>query len=88
MAQPTWLKKYLRMKPEVRTIFDDLDTYREFCVEQGYFFDEAHLYNEKTPWGEMRRIQNGKPARPGWNPYPRAERKHGDRPRNNFRVKD
>ena len=76
------------MKPEVRTIFDDLDNYRAFCVEQGYFFDEAHLYNEKTPWGEMQRIIRGKPARPGWNPYPRSDRKPYDKPRTNFRVRD
>lgn len=76
------------MKPEVRSIFDDLDQYREFCVEQGYFFDEAHLYNEKTPWGEMQRILRGKPARPGWNPYPRAERKFDNKPRTNYRVRD
>ena len=47
----TWLKKYLTMKPEVKQIFDDLDAYREFCVEQGYNYDERHLYHEKTPWG-------------------------------------
>jgi hypothetical protein len=88
MAHPTWLKKYMRMKPEVSQIFDDLDRYREFCVEQGYFFDEAHLYNEKTPWGEMQRIIRGKPARPGWNPYPRAERKFDNKPRTTSRVRD
>jgi hypothetical protein len=40
MAQPAWIKKYLRMKPEVENIFNALDEYREFCVRQGYFFDE------------------------------------------------
>jgi hypothetical protein len=30
MAGPAWLKKYLRMKPEVATIFEDLEKYKEF----------------------------------------------------------
>ena len=44
----SWLKKYLTMKPEVNQIYDDLDAYREFCVKQGYNFDERHLYHEKN----------------------------------------
>ena len=50
-----WLKKYLTMKPEVNQIFDDLEKYREFCVQYGHPFDERHLYNEKTPWGDFQR---------------------------------
>ena len=66
-----WLDKYLRMKPEVRNIFDELDAYREFCVEYGYVFNEAHLYNEKTPYGEFVRAKNGKIPRNNWtNPKP------------------
>ena len=61
-----WLKKYLVMKPEVSTIFDDLDRYKKFCVEYGYVFDEKHLYNEKTPWGEFDRVQRGKHPRNNW----------------------
>lgn len=49
MAQE-WLTKYLRIKPEVHEIFDELEGYLEFCKKQGYVFDEAHLGNEKTPW--------------------------------------
>ena len=60
MAAPAWLKKYLKMKPEVSKIYEDLENYREFCVKQGYVFDEAHLYNEKTPWGEWQRVLAGK----------------------------
>jgi hypothetical protein len=72
MAQE-WLKKYLRMKPEVTTLFDDLEEYKEFCIKQGYVYDEAHLYNEKTPWGEMVRVKNGKHPKDNWSPYPKRE---------------
>ncbi len=62
-----WLDKYLRMKPEVNKIYDDLEAYREFCVRQGYVFDEAHLYNNRTPWGDYQRSLNGKWPRDNWN---------------------
>lgn len=34
--------------PRVHQIFDDLDQYREFCVEYGYIFDESTLYDMKN----------------------------------------
>lgn len=73
MAQ-AWLKKYLRMKPEVNQIFDDLEEYRNFCRDHGFVFDEAHLYVERSPWGDMRRSKaSGRPARDNW--YGRSERR-------------
>ena len=75
----TWLKKYLTMKPEVKQIYDDLDAYREFCVAQGYNFDERHLYHEKTPWGEFQRVLNGKRPKDNW--YFHRHVKHNDRNR-------
>ena len=62
----SWLKKYLTMKPQVSQIYDDLDAYREFCVKQGYAFDEKHLYHEKTPWGEYQRVVAGKTPKNNW----------------------
>ena len=67
-----WLKKYLTMKPEVTQIFDELDKYREFCVTYGYPYDERHLYNEKTPWGEFDRARRGKWPKMNW--YAKKER--------------
>lgn len=72
-----WLKKYLVMKPEVSSIFDDLNSYRSFCVEYGYTFDERHLYNEKSPYGEYVRALRGRDVRDNWgnpsgNPYSRV----------------
>lgn len=70
MAQ-AWLKKYLQIKPEVHQIFDDLAEYREFCREYGYAFDEAHLYKERSPWGDMRRARaSGRPPRDNWYSRP------------------
>jgi len=57
------LQKYLRMSREVTNIFNELDEYLEFCKKQGYVFDEAHLGNEKTPWGEWQRVKAGKHPR-------------------------
>ena len=34
--------------PRVRQIFDDLEKYREFCVDYGYTFDEATLYDMRS----------------------------------------
>lgn len=67
-------QKYLRMKPEVTQLFDDLDEYLEFCKKQGYVFNEAHLYNDKTPWGEMQRVKAGKFPKDNWSPYPKTDR--------------
>ena len=61
-----WLKKYLTMKPEVNQIFDDLDKYRQFCVQYGHPFDERHLYNEKSPWGEFHKSLRGREPRISW----------------------
>jgi hypothetical protein len=67
-----WLKKYLTMKPEVTQIFDELDRYREFCVKYGYPYDERHLYNTSTPWGEFDRARRGKWPKMNW--YAKKER--------------
>jgi hypothetical protein len=32
----------------VRQIFDDLDKYRDFCVDFGYKFDESTLYDMRS----------------------------------------
>ncbi len=66
MAQASSVKKYLRLKPEVNRIFDDLDEYRTFCVNQGYPFNEADLYNERSPYGDFSRTKRGKYPRDNW----------------------
>jgi hypothetical protein len=46
MAQPSWLNKYLTMKPEVAKVFDDLDRYLDFCRFELREFNPSHLYNK------------------------------------------
>jgi hypothetical protein len=43
MAKPQY-----QSNPRVNQIFDDLEKYREFCVEFGYKFDESNLYNMRN----------------------------------------
>ncbi len=66
MALQNWVKKYLRTKPEVSKIFDDLEEYKTFCVDQGYTFNEADLYNERSPYGDFVRTKKGKWPRDNW----------------------
>jgi hypothetical protein len=42
-----WLEKYLRMKPEVSRIMDDLDAYRDYCRLNMLKFDEKDLYRSE-----------------------------------------
>jgi hypothetical protein len=65
MAQE-WLKKYLRMKPEVNQLFDDLEVYQQFCKDYGYPYDEKHLYNERSPYGELLKMVRGREPWDQW----------------------
>ena len=79
MAQE-WLKKYLRLKPEVRDIFDDLDEYLKFCRNYGYPYDEKDLYNERTAYGELLKLKRG---REPWDQWRTPKRD-----RTNFKPRD
>ena len=54
------------MKDQVKKIFDDLDAYRQFCVEFGYVFNEKHLYNVKSPYGSYERYRRGQRITNNW----------------------
>ncbi len=42
------MSKYVHTtNPKVQQIFEDLEKYREFCVDYGYKFDESTLYDMK-----------------------------------------
>ena len=71
---------------EVNRLFDDLEQYLEFCKKQGYVYDEAHLYNEKTPWGEFQRVLKGKFPKDNWSPYPKEKRDYS-KPRSHFSTR-
>lgn len=68
MAQPNWLKKYLRMKPEVTQIFDDLDAYESFCRDFGRNFNRAELYdNRSANWQDFQRHRSNRHCRNEWS---------------------
>lgn len=48
MAQPKWLAKYLTMKPEVRKIFSDLETWHDHCRLELIDYNPADLYRSKA----------------------------------------
>ena len=56
-SQPIWLKKYLRMSPEVAKIYNDLDAWQNYCRFRMIKFDEADLYRspEYKEWQERRK---------------------------------
>ena len=53
MALASYNKKYLRMKPEVKQIFDDLEEFKNFVRMQlpAVPFNEADLYRNSSPIG-------------------------------------
>lgn len=63
---PNYISKSFNMKPEMTKIFDDLNEYRDFCVEYGYVFNEKHLYDKKSPWNEMQKLKAGKKVINNW----------------------
>lgn len=53
-------------------IFNDLAKYKEFCVEYGYPYDEAHLYNNRSYiWRQYTKLLAGKEVRDQWATYAR-----------------
>lgn len=46
MAQ-AWLKKYLRMKPEVKKIFEDLEEWHDHCRWEMIRFEPRDLYRSR-----------------------------------------
>ena len=56
-SQPVWLKKYLRMSPEVTKIYNDLDAWLNYCRFRMIKFDQADLYKspEYREWQERRK---------------------------------
>ena len=45
--------------PDVKQIFEDLDSYRDFCRYEGKVFDEAELYNDGSRnWEDYKRYRH------------------------------
>ena len=47
MAQPKYIEKYLKMTNTVKTIFEDLDAYRDYCRFNMLKYDEKDLYRSE-----------------------------------------
>ena len=51
----------------VNQIFDDLDSYRNFCRLYGYKFDEAELYSNRSfAFRQFTKFTQGKPFKDMW----------------------
>ena len=49
-------------------LFDDLESYREFCVDHGYVFDEKTLYDMRSfPFRQHQKHLAGKQAKNNWD---------------------
>lgn len=60
-------KKSFTLDPRITKIFDDLEGYLEFCVEYGYKYNEADLYNWKSyAYQQFNKYNQGKPAKAMW----------------------
>ena len=52
---------------KVTKIFDDLDTFRQFCVDYGYVFNERDLYKRNAnAYVNFERCQMGKTFADNW----------------------
>jgi len=61
-------KIQIKPNPRVHAIFDDLDKYREFCVDYGFKFDEADLYSAKSfVYRQFTKHLSGKPVKSMWD---------------------
>jgi hypothetical protein len=69
-------KQTFETNPRVTQIFDDLDKYREFCVDYGYKFDESELYSLRSyAYRQFGKALTGK--------YPKDQWQENARPSNN-----
>jgi hypothetical protein len=50
----------------VARVFEELDAYREFCVEYGHVFNEKDLYKRNTPYGQFERAKRGDKVTNNW----------------------
>ena len=56
------------MKSDVLAIFDDLDQYRQFCVQFGRPYNERDLYNKSSGhYIDYLAFKEGKRIRNWWN---------------------
>ena len=47
MATPKYIERHLTMKPELKKIFEDLESYKDYCRGNMLKFDERDLYKSE-----------------------------------------
>jgi hypothetical protein len=53
--------------PKVRQIFNDLELYKEFCVDSGFKYDEATLYDMRNyVFQQFTKYMSGKNSKDQW----------------------
>ena len=72
-------KPIIKHNPRVAELFDHLEMFQEFCVDYGYRYNEADLYNFKSyAWQQFNKFSQGKNAKNMW--WEDARRLAGYRP--------
>jgi hypothetical protein len=60
-------KPVIQANPRVQQIFDDLEKYKGFCVDYGYKWDEATLYDQRSvAYRQYQKFVAGKDFRDCW----------------------
>ena len=60
-------KPQIQSNPRVKQIFEDLEKYKEFCVDFGYKFDESDLYNQRSYiYRQFGKFSTGKQVKNNW----------------------
>lgn len=61
-------KANIQHNPKVVQIFEDLEKYREFCVDFGYKYDEASLYDMRNyVFRQFQKFTTGKAVKNNWD---------------------
>jgi hypothetical protein len=60
-------KQQFNPNNRVRQIFEDLEKYLEFCIDYGYRYNEAELYNPRSyVYRQYTKLATGKPVKNQW----------------------
>ena len=56
--------------PNINQIFEDLDSFKDFCREYGYAFNERDLYSQRSYiWRQYQKMLAGKTAKNQWEAF-------------------
>jgi len=65
-------KQTFQSNPRVTQIFEDLEKYLDFCVEFGYKYNEAELYDQRSyVYRQFAKFATGKFVKNQWQEHAR-----------------